>query len=260
MKKFLLLLMAASMCVSMSGCAPTGVEDGSSGSSEIEQSTMDSEGQNDSDVSDEGFIGDSVVIDESMSGGEDGDPALSVNTGATVKDAIEATSPEEPAPLGAWIKSARYSPVSGEYETVYWRIIGTTFDCQDELDRYNSEEHIYIFEDPEQEDIDWCMVTYEVFFPKEFSAQEWGISSPELSLSAVNPTGGGIEYKGIAWVGLGSCTDITEKTDVFPGDTWTGKALYPMIHADGIEYVFEYGYSEPGSEDNGLAYAYSESK
>ena len=44
-----------------------------------------------------------------------------------ISNAVESTSAEEPAKLGQWIKSTRYSAASGEYETIYWRAIGTNF-------------------------------------------------------------------------------------------------------------------------------------
>lgn len=96
------------------------------------------------------------------------------NGSVDLSNAATKTTISEPAALGQWIKSTRYSATSSKYETIYWRVIGITYDCQEDIDRYNSENHIYVFNPLENEDLRYCMVMYEVCFPEDFPAQDWG--------------------------------------------------------------------------------------
>lgn len=187
---------------------------------------------------------------------ETNEEASEATEGATVdpddvdiSNAVESTSAEEPAKLGQWIKSTRYSAASGEYETIYWRVIGTTFDCQEDIDRYNSEDHLVEFTELENDDLSYCKVSYQVYFPEDFSAKEWGISSAELSLRAQSPDGGGIEWNGIAYIGLGSCQDISVEQEIMPGDVFNGEAIFVMIDDPSIVYVFDYYHNSLGAGD-----------
>ena len=175
-----------------------------------------------------------------------------------ISNALESTSAEAPAQVGEWIKSTKYSPASGKYETIYWRVIETTFDCQDDIDRYNGENHIYEFTPVENEYLAYCKVVYQVYFPKEFPAKEWGISACDISLCAKSPKGGGIEYKGVAYIGLGQTMDITKESEssVIPGDVFTGESIFVMVNDPSIEYVFEY-YHVDEDTDGETVYDYS---
>lgn len=176
-----------------------------------------------------------------------------------ISNAVESTSAEEPAKLGQWIKSTRYSAASGEYETIYWRVIGTTFDCQEDIDRYNSEDHLVEFTELENDDLSYCKVSYQVYFPEDFSAKEWGISSAELSLRAQSPDGGGIEWNGMSYIGLGSCQDISVEQEIMPGDVFNGEAIFVMIDDPSIVYVFEYYHNTLGAGDE-IIYDYASPK
>lgn len=201
------------------------------------------------EIATEATEGETVPSDEETVPTESSSPGVDPSE-INISNAVEVTSADSPAKFGEWIKSTRYSSVSNEYETIYWRVIGTTFDCQEDIDRYNGENHIYEFTPLENDDLAYCKVTYQVYFPKEFPAKEWGISSADLSLHAKNPSGGGIEWKGVAYIGLGQCKDITEdsKCTLMPGDVFTGESIYVMVNDPSIEYVFEYTRNAEGSD------------
>lgn len=186
-------------------------------------------------------------------------PATSVD----VSDAITETSPEKPAALGQWVKSAKYSPFSKKYETVYWRVIGTTFDCQADIDRYNAEGNLMQIDELESEVLSYCKVSYEVYFPETFSMAEYGVTSPDLSLSVQSPDGGGIEYDGVSYIGLSMTHDISVEQEIHHGDVFKGEAIYAMIDDPSVSYVFKYGHTPEGQESgesNGMVYEYVASK
>lgn len=269
MKKFISLMLVCIFAVSLSACGELkdSVEEtpaatypkGYAGETYTNDVTeTPTEVENDSvEIVTEVTEGEAVPTDEETAPTESS--PTSVDPGEIdISNALEVTSADSPAKLGEWIKSTRYSSVSKEYETIYWRVIDTTFDCQEDIDRYNGENHIYEFTPLENDDLAYCKVTYQVYFPKEFSANEWGISSSNLSLYAKNPSGGGIKWKGVAYIGLGQCMDITEesKCTLMPGDVFTGESIYVMVNDPSIEYVFEYTHNAEGSNGE-MLYDYS---
>ena len=175
-------------------------------------------------------------------------------TGVSLEDAVEHTEIEDPAHAGDWVKTKRYNAVSREYETVFWRIAEISFDCQEDVDEYNSRDyHFYELEPLESDDLSYVKVTYQVYFPEEFSADTWGISAPTMSFTTINPAGGGIRYKGMSYIGLGTMVNIDNSEEhIQPGGIYTGKCVYVMVNDPSIEYVFDYYYSE----GDGLIHSY----
>lgn len=88
-------------------------------------------------------------------------------------------------------------------------------------------------------------------------AQDWGITTPYISLSVKSPEGGGFKYKGVSYIGLSSTYNVSLDQEIYPGDVFSGKALYVMVNDDNIEYVFEYSYK---NEDDEYVYDYSASR
>jgi len=187
------------------------------------------------------------------------------NGNVDISGAAATTSIEAPANAGQWVKTAIHNPVSGEYETAYWRIVSTTFDCQSEIDRYNSEERLFAWDfSPLESDImSYCMVTYEVYLPEDFSSNDWGLSSSvaQLGIRAKGADGNNIEWQGVSYIGMGSCYDITERYEdnLYPGDVYTGKCVYVMINDPDVEYIFEF-YHRGLGVDAEYTYDYSKAK
>lgn len=160
-----------------------------------------------------------------------------------------------PAKINQWVKTQRYNSVSNNYETIYWRITDITIDCQEVIDKYNSEDHIYKITPIEKDGLCYYLATYEVYYPVEYTVRELGITNKTLNISVKNPNSGGFEYDGIVYVGLGSCLDLNSNIDetLMPGNIYTGKILYTMLK-DEPEYVFSYCYSKDNQD--ALTYTY----
>ena len=170
------------------------------------------------------------------------------NGSVDLSNVATETTALEPAALGQWIQSTAHSYDSDQEETVYWRIVDITSDCQEDIDRYHGEKnHFYVFDPLEDEDLAYRIATYEVYYPEDFPAGDRGIFSPDITLHARNPKGGGIKYKGVSYIGLGSCYEIAEKQEIFAGDVYVGKVLYVMINDD-VEYVFAYSHKNVEGE------------
>ena len=160
----------------------------------------------------------------------------------------------KPAKIGQWVEAKHYNPISETTETIYWRITDITTDCQAAIDQYNSEDHLYKVEPIVNSDLRYYLATYEVYYPVEYSAKEWGITSPTINLSAKNPNGGGFKYNDVSYIGLGSGLDFNINTDekVMPGQVYTGEFLYSMIKEEPV-YVFTYSFT---AENNETVYTY----
>lgn len=256
MKKLFAIVLALLMMVMLVACEFGSQEETDAGTQTTGQ-VETTEGTDPDEETAEPTEESSEATEESTEATEEAtEEASEATEGATVdpddvdiSNAVESTSAEEPAKLGQWIKSTRYSAASGEYEAIYWRVIGTTFDCQEDIDRYNSEDHLVEFTELENDDLSYCKVSYQVYFPEDFSAKEWGISSAELSLRAQSPDGGGIEWNGMAYIGLGSCQDISVEQEIMPGDVFNGEAIFVMIDDPSIVYVFDYYHNTLGAGD-----------
>ena len=153
----------------------------------------------------------------------------------------QETTAEKPAQVGEWVETMQYSTVDSVDHPAYYRIVGVERGAaaQAAVDQYNSEDHFSYFGELEDPDLEYCLLTYEVYYPEDFPAQEWGVTGPSISLGAKSPDGGGIKYNGRAYIGLGMGYDVTDsEVEVFPGEIFEGKAVFAMVK-DFKDYVFE---------------------
>ncbi len=172
---------------------------------------------------------------------------------AGVADDEQYKNAESPAPIGEWIKSAAFNPVSGEQEVIYWRVTGVNSDAQASVEAYNNGGNFWVLEQPEEDFIKYYEMEYEIRYPEEYSQEDFGITVSDLSLSAENRDGRGFEKDGTMYLGVGSCTDVTKDTigegeeNPRPGDTVKRKIVFTMI--DGCDdYVFAYSYTDTDGE------------
>jgi len=163
-----------------------------------------------------------------------------------------AATIESPAAIGEWVESKRYSPEDSAYHTIYYRI--TNIDpgepAQAAVDKYNSEDHVTVFEEIQDDDLEYCLLTYEVFFPEDYPAADYGITSADINFSARSPEGGAISVDGVTYIGLGQAYEVSPSIDIdtlFPGDTWTGQAVFAMVK-DFNDYIIETDYFENEEE------------
>ncbi|MDL2236486.1 hypothetical protein LJC56_01435 [Christensenellaceae bacterium OttesenSCG-928-K19] len=162
------------------------------------------------------------------------------------------TMAENPAKIGEWVETKRYSTESGNYHTVFYRILNIERGdaALSAVQRYNDEGHVTYFEEIEDSDLEYCLLTYEVYFPEEFPAGDLGITMATIELGATNPAGGGITANGRTYIGLGATHDISpnlEAKDLYPGDTWVGEAIFAMAK-DYSDYVIETYYFDEDNE------------
>ena len=158
------------------------------------------------------------------------------------------------------METKRYSAEDSQYHTVYYRITDIVRGAQDEVDAYNASDSFVKLENLDNDELEYCMLTYEVYFPEDFPQADYGITSVDMDFGIENPDGGGIEKDGVAYIGLSSVWDISEAPEInefYAGDTFTeGKAIFAMVK-DVSGYVVESSYPDENDE---MVYSYVEGK
>lgn len=158
---------------------------------------------------------------------------------------------DAPAKLGEWVQVKNYNATTSGHDICYMRVTGIERDqttVKKAMDDYLAEHEWISFEGADLSDIEWEYVEYEVYFPTDWQAKEWGIGSPDIPLTIRNHEGRGTFNNTI---GLGTTWEIGEKEPKpMPGDIWKGKALFQMFkgydelyvmyrtYIDSVEYVW----------------------
>lgn len=248
MKKLMLGVMAVVICLSMvfTGCAPA-QETGSG-----EPTTSDTPEMS---ASEEPTASSSEAPEASTSEAPSETPEVSPSQAAPEGIEPVETTIDNPAQLGQWVETMRYSPVDSAYHTVYYRITNVVRgeEAQAAADAYNAEGHVIQFSALEDDNLEYCMLEYEVYFPEDFPQEDYGITTVDIDFSVESPDGGGIEANGVAYIGLSSVVDISvapEINEFYAGQTFTeGKAIYAMVKGVS-DYVFEVGYFDDNDQEH----------
>ena len=183
-------------------------------------------------------------------------------------------NPKKPAPMGIWLKAYRLSYEDSDDHEVYFRV-KTVRRSDDQVNAdiqsYNSLSTSGYIGDLEDENLEYCEIEYDVYYPEDFFVGERGyIVDPTLAFSIANPQGGGfITSRGI-YVGLSKVqpvdifpeepVDTTEEDEgaslhVVPGEVFHGKSIFAMLKEED-NFVLQYAcrQSEP---DGQVIYQYS---
>lgn len=172
---------------------------------------------------------------------------------ATTPEGINpvTTSLEAPANIGDWLETKRYSSKDDSLHTVYFRItdiIRYNDEVQAILDAYNDEGHLFVFNPIEDQDIEYCLFKYEVYFPEDFPQHEWGITNVKLSFMIDTVDGAGISANGKTYIGLSLMTDISKRLDLnelYSGQTFKdGMGVFAMVKGYSDYLVKSYYYED----------------
>lgn len=178
-------------------------------------------------------------------------PAENKNTVPPDINPVEATL-ENPAKIGEWVEAGKRSAKDKNYHTIYFRLTGITAGdkAREIVDEYNSDNTATI-SDLEQDDLEYRVVTYEVYFPKDYPQADYGISNTSLIFNLCNLKDSGAIA---GYIGLSTVWDISNEHDALhAGETFKeGRAVFAMVK-ESSEYLFKYGYKD---ENDAQAYVY----
>lgn len=172
--------------------------------------------------------------------------------------------------LNRWVRVGKYSTQSKNDEEVFLRITKVTPQSED-AEALNKRLAIhnelfkgfggYDLSDLKlPEDVELCLVEYDLYIPKNFPSGENGIAEPYISLYATAIKGGGIPSNDGAssYVGLGSVNKL-QYEDEFKdrrGQVYHGYAFFAMVKGY-KDYVLEYSSNPIGQssdKSSGLVY------
>ena len=281
MRKKLAVIMSLLMVCSMAACGQDAAENTTAAETEtVSESTApeteeateeETEEETEPATTEEETDAEEETTKENTSGGEAGS--------ADISDAVDAstTTDTEPVPLGQWAKAARYATEDETYHTVYVRVTDVTTATEDPdyiqsaVELHNSCSSDYSQIDLESvslpDDVELCVMDYEVYVPAEFPGPDYGITEPNFSFSQSNVGGGGIPSADgtSTYIGLGTNTEdlALEKDPTYqPGNTYTFRSLFTMVKGY-TDYVFEITSYPDGTKETSadvMYYAYFANK
>lgn len=169
----------------------------------------------------------------------------------TAPDGIDAaiyggdTAETAPAAIGQWVKATRYAVRDKTYRTIYVRVTSVTTDS-DDLDYVNAAIELNNSFAPDYkkidraeynlpDDVEFGVLTYEVYVPADFPSADYGIITPDVDFSEGNIGGGGFPSADGAsvYIGLGTNTvDLETAADepsYMPGNTYQFTCLFTMV-------------------------------
>lgn len=231
-KKFLIGVMALTLsATALTGCGSGGSSDKDNDKDEntkiessINEEDDESDKKNDKEKDKE------KDKDKENDESKDGHKNEPTDTSDSFSGDVVSSSIDSPAKIGEWIKGSRYSAIDKEYHTVYFKITGVKRgqEAEDIVQAYNnSGKHAVIISDIDKDDIEHCVFEYDVYYPEDFPAADYGISSIDLDFSICNTKDSGAIGN---YIGLSSTWKIGEKPDkFFPGDTYHGEVVFMMV-------------------------------
>lgn len=208
---------------------------------EPEADTNEGEGTGDTEA---------VEVDTETAAGGEETPDEGKSAGTPDITPTEAAL-EKPAQIGEWVEAKKRSVQDKNYHTVYFRLTGVIAgeEAKKIVDEYNAAGNVVKVSDLEKEDLEYRVVTYEVYFPEDFPQADYGISDVGLNLNLCNLKDSGAIA---GYIGLSTVWDISDKPDTFhAGETFKeGRAVFAMVKGSS-EYLFKYGYKdENGTQAN----------
>lgn len=164
--------------------------------------------------------------------------------------AVVEASLGNPAKIGEWVETKKYSAEDKQYHTMYYRITGVVRgdEAKKIVDEYNAKGKVIQISELEKDDLEYGIVTYETYFPKDFPQADYGITQVDADLSLCN-----LEDSGAisGYIGLSTVCDISEypsNNEFYAGDTFKdGQAAFIMIKGY-KDYLIECSYYEDGKE------------
>lgn len=174
----------------------------------------------------------------------------------TTVSPVPATE-DNPAKVGEWITTTQYSTTDSADHLVYYRITGVESDqarVQEAIDAYNNADHLMTIEPLEDDDMEYMLVDYEVYFPTDFPANEYGgLYMPSMYWSLKGANGDLVEHDGLTYIGL-SGQDLTEDPEnAQPGDTVKGSYLFASVKGVN-DYRIESYYSDLNTDESIYTY------
>lgn len=171
-------------------------------------------------------------------------------TVTTEVETVDA-SLENPAKLGEWVETMKYSAEDSQYHKIYYRVTDVLRgkEAKAVVDAYNASNHAVTISELEQEELEYCVINYETYFPKDYPEATYGITSIDVDFGICN-----LEDSGAiaGYIGLSTVWDVSEEPDInefYAGDTFeNGQAVFTMVK-DFEDFLIASSYYDENSNE-----------
>lgn len=154
----------------------------------------------------------------------------------------------QPARLGEWAETKRYSAQDGAYHTVFVRVTAVERDAgtvRAAIDAYNAAGPTAPIAALENDALQYALLRYEVYFPDDFPEADWGVTSVDMTFRVADAEGGDQDENGAA--GLAEVRDISNSPalDAFhAGSTFLGGRAVFVLGKEDADVLLETFYIE----------------
>ena len=159
-----------------------------------------------------------------------------------------ASTLQAPASVGEWVDTKRYSAIDHKYHTVYLKIKDIVRDPSEVdavITSYNESEHVNKFPPVTQENLQYCLLKYEVMFPQNFPQSETGISFSDINFKIRTPDGEDYTTVDETPINLSAVYDISEppkENELFSGDIYSDGLAVFMLPKNSGNYLIQNDY------------------
>ncbi|MDR3052960.1 MAG: hypothetical protein LBU48_03755 [Coriobacteriales bacterium] len=187
-------------------------------------------------------------------------PSADATFDAATALGLDSTSKDNPAKLNQWIATMKYCSASKQDELVYVRVTELIRDqtrVQAAIDAYNKTPYSRPIEPLKEDDLEYLILTYQVYFPEDYPVDpELGSTNTAVTFALANYEGGGFENaNGSVYIGLGvPVQDISTRIEypdsIKPGEVWAdGQNVFVMVKGTTDFLVQTYYFTDAGQQD-----------
>ncbi|MGI6203814.1 MAG: hypothetical protein ACOYJH_00820 [Anaerovoracaceae bacterium] len=160
---------------------------------------------------------------------------LALGTAACGTETSEVKKDPDAAAVGETIETKVKAEADGKYHDVTYKVTSIERDAgkvQAYIDSYNSSGQAATIPELSSDDLEYCVINYEVRFPSDFPQSEFGITAVTLPFTIEGENQGKISKNGTEYKGLSKTYEIGSVPtgyDFYSGDTYKGRALFMMV-------------------------------
>ena len=137
--------------------------------------------------------------------------------------------------VGTWVDTEKIAEKDNQPHPVKYRIDSITRDqaiVNEAISSYNLSGTGTLIEKTENSNLEFCVASYSVIYPKDFPREVFGITDVAIPFDIVSLTGGTIQVEDTVYKNLGTTWEIGKQPqgyDFHPGDTYQGQIVFMMI-------------------------------
>ena len=186
MKKFIFILLVTIMLLSLFACGAqdTGQDKGQDQDNSPSPTPEGNCTEEPSDPPAQEKVDEDLEKPDEKNDTDNSDDPEETNATSNPVDINPVTSSKEaPAKIGDWQETKRYSTVDSKEHTIYYRIrdiVRYNDEVQSALDAWNDADHLMVFDPLESDDLEYCLIKYEAYYPEDFPQHEWGITNVDV--------------------------------------------------------------------------------